>query len=266
MPRTVQSQARSATPRFGVLRVPATWYVRAVPQDRLTLGCADLDALPLFGLIDDAGHRDGYEPAAAALVAGELGRELEWSVLAWADFYPAIADGRVDAVWCGQGITDSRRELADFTRPYTVFDESLVVRADNPAGSPDDLRGQRIGAIDGSTNLALAETFPGAVTVPFPGSEDVFGDMITALRSGAIDGFVDDDVVMVPLGDEPDLRLAFTVPTQIAWGVAVRRGDDQLRLALDAALETVIADGRLQAAWSRWMPWLEFPLTPTIGP
>ena len=51
---------------------------------------------------------------------------------------------------------------------------------------------------------------------------------------------------MVPLGDEPGLRLAFTVPTQIAWGVAVRRGDDQLRVALDGALETVIADGRLR--------------------
>ena len=101
--------------------------------------------------------------------------------------------------------------------------------------------------------------------MPFPGSDDVFGDMIRALRSWEIDGFVDDYVVMVPLGDEPGLRLAFTVATQIAWGVAVRRGDDQLRVALNGALEMVIADGRLEAAWSHWMPWLEFPLTPTVG-
>jgi ABC-type amino acid transport substrate-binding protein len=233
-----------------------------VTRGRLILGCADIDALPLFSRIDGAGHRDGYEPAAAALVAGELGATLEWRVLAWADFYPALADGRVDAVWCGQGITAARRELADFSRPYAIFDESLVVRADNPAASADDLRGQRIGAIAGSTNLALAETFRGAEVVPFPGSEDVYGDMIQALRAGMIDGFVDDDVVMVPLGEEPDLRLSFTVATQNAWGVAVPRGHDQLRAAVDAALDAVVADGRLSAAWSQWMPWLEFPLDP----
>lgn len=211
--------------------------------------------------MDAAGRRDGYEPAAAALVAAELGRRLEWLLLAWADFYPALADGRVDAVWCGQGITPARRELADFSRPYATFDESLVVRADNPSASPSELQGQRIGAIAGSTNLALAETFTGAEVVPFAGSQDVFGDMISALRAGTIDGFVDDDVVMVPLGDEPDLRLAFTVETRNAWGVAVARGNDELRSALDAALDAVIADASLRSAWERWMPWLEFPLT-----
>lgn len=228
---------------------------------QLILGCAGIDALPLFSPIDEAGRREGYEPAAAALVAAELGVDIEWRELAWADFYPALDDGRVDAVWCGQTVTAARRQLADFSRPYAIFDESLVVRAENPAASPDDLAGQRIGAIADSTNLALAETFPGAVVVAFPGSEDVYGDMIRALRAETIDGFVDDDVVMVPLGEEPDLRLSFTVATQNAWGVAVPRGRNDLRVALDSALENVIADGRLRAAWSQWMPWLEFPLT-----
>lgn len=231
-----------------------------VEPGRLTLGCANLDALPLFGLAGPDGSREGYEPAAAALVASLLGLEVRWSFLAWADFYPALHERRVDAVWCGQGITPERRELADFTRSYAVFDESVVVRAGNPASRPEELVGQRIGAIAGSTNMALAETFPGVELVAFPGTADVFGDMIRALRAGGIDGFVDDDVVMVPLGDEPDLRLAFTVPTRNRWGVAVRHGDDTLRQALDGALDAVTADGSLRAAWERWLPWLPFPL------
>ncbi len=237
-------------------------HLPLVEPGRLTLGCADLDAMPLFGLADGDGARPGYEPDAAALVAAAMGLAVRWVFLAWSDFYPAVADGRVDGVWCGQGITDARRELADFTVPYAVFDESLVVRAENPVSSPDSLAGQRIGAIDGSTNLRLAETFPGAAVVAFPGTTDVFGDMIRALRAGEVDGFVDDDVVMVPLGDEPDLRLAFTVRTQNRWGVAVRRGSDALRGALDDALAQVTGDGSLEAAWRRHMPWLDFPLKP----
>ncbi len=163
-------------------------------------------------------------------------------------------------VWCGQGITPARCELAGFSRPYAIFDESLVVRADNPASSADELAGQRIGAIAGSTNMALAETFPGVELVAFPGTADVFGDMIRSLRAGEIDGFVDDDVVMVPLGEEPGLRLAFTLPTRNRWGIAVRRGDEALREALDGALGRATAGGGLQSAWERWLPWLPFPL------
>lgn len=225
----------------------------------LTLGCADLDAMPLFGKIDAAGRRAGYEPAAAAIVAAALGLELRWSVLTWADFYPAIHEGRVDGVWCGQGITDHRRALADFTRPYAIFDESVVVRADCPATSPADLVGLRIGAIAESTNMALAETFADIERVAFPGTADVLGDMIRALRDGSIDGFVDDDVVMVPLDAEPDLRLAFTLPTRNRWGVAVRHGNDALRLAIDGALGAAVADGSLAAAWAAEMPWLPVP-------
>ncbi len=231
-----------------------------INRGRLTLGCADLDALPLFGLADGGGTREGYEPAIAGLVAGRLGLELRWAFLAWADFYPAVSEGRVDGIWCGQGITPERQLLADFTSPYAVFDESLVVRADNPASAPDELAGQRIGAIEGSTNMTLAQTFPGVELVGFPGTADVYGDMIRALRAGDVDGFVDDDVVMVPLGDEPDLRLAFTIATRNRWGVAVRPRNDALRTAIDEALNAVVADGSAKAAWEQWMPWLAFPL------
>ncbi len=234
--------------------------VPTVTAGVLTLGCADLAAMPLFSKADADGRRAGYEPAAAALAAAALGLEVRWSFLTWDDFYPAIDEGRVDGVWCGQGITAHRQALADFTRPYAIFDESVVVRADCPATTPGELRGMRIGAIAMSTNMALAETFDGIERVAFPGTADVLGDMIRALRDGSIDGFVDDDVVMVPLDAEPDLRLAFTLPTRNRWGVAVRRGNDALRLALDDALGRAIADGSLGAAWSREMAWLPFPL------
>lgn len=229
----------------------------------LTLGCGDLDALPLFGKMDAAGHREGYEPAAAALVAERMGLNLRWVPLEWIDFYPALHDKRVDAVWCGQGIIPEREALAAFTRPYAVFDESLVVRPEHAerVKGPDDCAGLRIGAIAGSTNMKLTESFPGVIAVPFDGAtDDVYGDMIAATRAGEVDGFVDDDVVMVPLDREPDLHLAFTVPTRNRWGIATRHGESDLLAAIDGALAQAIADGSLEAAWRRWMPDLAFPL------
>ncbi len=236
-------------------------HLDLVAEGRLTLGCGDLDAMPLMGLIRPDGTRPGYEPDAAALVAERLGLELAWVPLEWSAFYPALHAGAVDGIWCGQGITEHRRTLADFTRPYAVFNESLVTRVESTVSSPAECAGLRIGAIAESTNMALTETFPGVIPVPFDGAtDDVYADMIAATRSGAIDGFVDDDVVMVTLDEDPELRLAFTVETRNQWGIAVRRGEDDLRHALDEALGAIIADGSLEAVWRGHMPDLPWPL------
>ena len=229
----------------------------------LRLVCIDADAMPLFGK-SRGGVREGYEPAAAALVAETLGRPLEWVFKPWVEMVPAVDAGEGDAVWCGQGITDERRARADFTRPYAIFDESLLVRAGAGIDSPSQLAGRRIGAIAGSTNMALAQTFEVAELVPFGGeSDDVFGEMIDALRAGAVDGIVDDDVAFLALADDPELEIAFTVPTRNEWGVAVSKSRPELLDELDGALAEVIRDGRLEECWQSWLPGLAYPFGQT---
>jgi polar amino acid transport system substrate-binding protein len=226
----------------------------------LRLACIDSEAPPLFHLADPVAGRRGYEPAVGELVAAELGRPLEWVCLPWAEMLPAVRRGEADAVLCGQGITEARAALVDFTRPYAVFHESVLVRRGDPVRDAADLEGRRVAAIEGSTNMALAETFAGAVTVAFGGgSDDVFGDMLRALRTGEVDAVVDDDVVFVPLGDHPDFDLAFTVRTGNRWAIGTAKDRPALREQLDAALGRIIADGRLAKAWAQWLPALEYP-------
>ncbi|AQA06395.1 amino acid ABC transporter substrate-binding protein [Mycobacterium sp. MS1601] len=230
------------------------------PSTTLRLACVDLSAPPLFEKADANGVRVGYEPSAAETVAAKMGRTVEWVITTWDDMIPAVNEGRADAVWCGQGITEERAALVEFTEPYAVFDESALVRADSRVTRPEDLAGLKVGAIAVSTNMTLVQTFPGAVAVPFGGSADVFGDMIGALRRGEVDAIVDDDVALVPVGDEPDLKVAFTVATRNKWGVGVAKGNFALRDELNAALAAAVADGTLGQVWKVWMPDLVFPL------
>ncbi|MDQ0029916.1 ABC transporter substrate-binding protein [Arthrobacter bambusae] len=234
--------------------------------DRLTLACIDSEAPPLFHASPDGIRRAGYEPEAAELIARELGREVDWLITSWTEMIPKVQSGEADAVWCGQGITAERQAQVDFSVPYAIFNETVLVRAGDTARAPEDLAGYRVAAIANSTNMALAETFPGIETVSFGASDDVFADMLDALRNGTVDAVVDDDVVTVPLGADPDFDIAFTAPTGNRWGVGVAKGNSELLQQLDQALATVIADGRLEAIWSRWMPDLGFPLnTPQEG-
>lgn len=226
----------------------------------LRLACIDSAAMPLFGLTPDGGAtRPGYEPDVAAAIAAELGRPLEWAIMPWDDMIPSVERGDVDGILCGQGIIPERQARVDFTRPYAIFNETVLVRADDPATGPDDFAGRRVGAIAESTNMKLAETFPGAVLVPFGNSDDVFRDMIEAVRSGAVDAMIDDDVATLPVADDPDFRAAFTAPTGNRWGVSIRKGDAETMAAIDGALERIIADGRLETTWTTWMAHFPFP-------
>lgn len=225
---------------------------------RLQVACADLEAKPLFWT--EGGTRHGFEPDVADLVFGEAGLPFDWVFLQWSDFLPSVAQGRMDAVLCGQGIIPERLEIVDFTDPYTVFNESVIMRAGEAVAGPEGLAGKRVGAIANSANMRLARTFEGAVLVPFDGaSDDVFGDMIGALRAGEVDAVVDDDVALIPIADAPDIDMAFTVQTRNPWGIGIRKGNDELRERLNRALAVVKADGRLEEVWQRWVPELTYP-------
>ncbi|MET0837464.1 MAG: ABC transporter substrate-binding protein [Marmoricola sp.] len=205
--------------------------------------------------------RRGYEPAVAQLVAEELGRALEWVRVGWVDMVPAAQRGDADAVLCGQGITPLRQESMDFTRPYAIFHEGVLIRRGEPIRTAADLVGRRLAAIENSTNMTLAQSFEGAICVPFgSGSDDVYADMLAALKAGDVDGVVDDDVVFVPLGEsDPDFELAFVVETANRWGISVPKDEPEVLAELDGALGRVISDGRLRTAWEEWLPTLDYP-------
>ncbi|ORB32155.1 ABC transporter substrate-binding protein [Mycolicibacterium parafortuitum] len=227
----------------------------------LRLACLDAEAPPLFTLWTPQDGRQGYEPGVAEILGAELGRPVEWVRVPWVDMIPAVQRGDADAVLCGQGITAERQAQVDFTRPYAVFHEGVLVRRGSGISSPEDLVGRKVAAIENSTNMALAQTFTGAQPVPFgAGSDDVYADMLAALLAGEVDAVVDDDVVFVPLGaTHPDYELAFTVQTGNRWGIAVAKDRPDTLAEIDGALGRLIESGRLRKVWEQWLPTLDYP-------
>ena len=226
----------------------------------------NLDSPPLASTIRADGQIPGYEPAATEHVAERLGLEIEWIFRPWVEMVPALLAGDGDVVWCGQGVTEERRQKVDFTHPYAIFDETVLARSGSGIVDPIGLANRRVAAITASTNMALAETFDGAELVAFDGDgEDVFGEMVEALRSGEVDAVVDDDVVTVPLGSDPDFEVAFTVATANRWAVAVAKDQVAFRDELSEAIRGVIADGSLAGIWAEWIPDLPFPKQLTHG-
>ena len=230
----------------------------------LTLACADLDARPLFWT-DHNLQRHGYEPAVAERVASQLGLELKWEFLRWAEFVPALEQGLVDAIWCGCAITEERSRQFIFSKPYAWFDESVLVLSDSGIKSPEHLVGKTVGAIAGSTNMALAEQWPQCKKLGFDGASDnVFQDMIDALLQGKIDAVVDDEPAFGAQRIDPRFSIAFKVSTQNPWGAAMRLNQHLLKENLDDALSQLTQNHGLSKIWKQWLT--DIPVPESLKP
>lgn len=234
-----------------------------VESGYLHIIASDFDARPMSYVSE--GKRMGYEPELARLITRKLGLEPIWHNTPMAEFYTQIQTGRYDVVWFNQAIIPERQAWVDFTRPYGLFDESVLVRTDSTVQSPDDLAGLRVGGLADSTNLALAATFPGVTIVPYPGSDKVLPEMLDALRNGDIDALIDDELVLL-VAEEEDatLRMAFDVPTRVPFGIGVRKGNAALHQSIESALNQLIADGSVAKLWDYWIPWKPFPFADEI--
>jgi len=233
--------------------------INTVNDGCLTLVCADLDAMPLFST-DERGQRFGYEPEIAKILAQNLGLELNWLFAQWSDFETVLLDNQADAIWCGCAITSARKDRFLFSRPYAAFDESVLVRCDSNILSPSDLYGLKVAAIEGSTNMSLAKSWVGCQIVAFSGqSDDVFADMIEALKSGEVDAVVDDEPAFGNLLLDPRYKLAFTINTANLWGAAMQKHQIELKHALDGALNSAIQEGLVSHIWRQHLVGITYP-------
>lgn len=232
-----------------------------VQSGHLNIVASDFDARPMSYVTSD-GYRTGYEPELARLICQQLNLTPVWHNLPMADFYTCLGTGQYDVVWFNQAITAERQQRVTFTRPYGLFDEAVLVKNISPISSPADLAKKRVGGLADSTNIALVESFAGAEAVPYPGSDKVLPEMLMALRAEEIDALIDDELVLlVAAAEDPSLRLAFSLPTQVPFAVGVSKDRQALLAALDNALSTLIADGSVAQLWAQWIPWKPFPFS-----
>ena len=68
---------------------------------------------------------------------------------------------------------------------------------------------------------------------------DFFKEMIDALSNGEIDGIVDDEPAFGGTIQDPKFKIAFTVETKNAWGVAIQKDNFSLKEKIDKALNNI---------------------------
>jgi len=202
----------------------------------------------------DPNHLIGFEVDLAAALGSELGVRARPVQGQWDVLLDLLARGDFDVALNGIEVADEKRRVATLTRPYYVAPERLTVRRDD-ANAPRTLAAARdhpVGTLPGS----LAErilTRAGAVVRTYEGGQnEIYADLVL----GRTDAVLLDAPISLYYGEiEPTLVAVPGDFGEVRYAIAVPLGADDLRSALDDALERLARDGRLRAIYERWGLW-----------
>jgi polar amino acid transport system substrate-binding protein len=195
----------------------------------------------------------GYDIDVINAVADELGLEVVQQETSFDTIFRDVAQGKFDVAVAASTITPEREQTVDFSDPYYLADQSLLVRADETEiKSQDDLGGKVVGAQDGTTGETYANDETDAAEVRgYPGGTDA----INALRAGQIDAvIVDSPVAEDAVETESGLKIAEKIVTRELYGFSFAPDNDALREAVNDALATIKENGTLTDLYKQYSP------------
>ena len=195
------------------------------------------------------GFAGGYDVEIAKKIAEGLDKELVVVKIEWDGLIPALNSGMIDAVIAGMSPTAERKITVDFTDAYYNSDLVVVVRADGDyanAASLADFAGAKITAQLNTFHYTVLDQLEGIDKMP---AMETFPAMITALSSGAIDGYISERPGAVS-ACAANAGLTFVTPGFVASeedtsiAVALKQGQPELIEQINGILAGISADER----------------------
>lgn len=206
-------------------------------------------AYPPYNFIDDAtGQVTGFEIELGNALCERAGLECTWVRNDWDSIIPNLVSGNYDTIMAGMNINEDRKQVIQFTQPYTPPMPSAYA-----ALSPDvDVEN---GVVAAQTNTIqaghVAQT--GATLLEFPTPDET----IAAVRNGEADAVFADKDFLAPIVAESNGQLVWvegfeTVPMGEGIGMGLRQSDNELRETFDAQITAMKEDGSLNELIRKW--------------
>jgi len=214
------------------------------------------------------GKLDGYDVDVAKGVAAILKIEIEFVCQKWDGMIPALLANKFDLIVASMSITDSRKEKINFSAPYRISVGRLVgkkgmdLKLFDDSGAPmaDNFKGLKIGLGRATTYAKWFEAkLPGAKVVFYDSSEAMYLD----LKNGRTDMIMTNPMkaFLTFLSKEDGGGYEFVSPQideteffGVGVGIGLRKGNDDLKKRLDAAVLELTKNGSLKTYALKYFP------------
>jgi polar amino acid transport system substrate-binding protein len=192
----------------------------------------------------------GFDVELMEAVAEASGREAEFQDTSFDTIFTYLAQGKFDAVASAATITPEREKTVDFTNPYYLSEQAILVKEGSEVDSVEALKGITVGAQKGTTGEEFVNEKADAGELrSYPSGPDA----VNALNAGTVDAVVID----IPVAENAveassGLEVSAAIPTEENYGFAVAQGETELLEELNEGLSEVEEDGTYAKIYEKW--------------
>jgi ABC-type amino acid transport substrate-binding protein len=192
-------------------------------------------------LMREIGERAGFTP--------------EFQNVTFDGIIPALANNDLfDAGASAFTITKAREKKVDFSDPYFIANQSLMVQSGSPIKSVDDIGDGIVGVQRGTTGELKAKEFKqqGKITRDLRTFDDIT-EAFSALENSQIDAVINDFPVSAYRENTVggSLEVMQTIPTGEQYGIAFPQNSDLVE-PVNKALEEIKKDGTYSRIYEKW--------------
>ena len=198
---------------------------------------------PMETVDESTGEIVGFDVDITKAICAEINCKIEFVTTAWDGIFAALQQGEFDLVASGVSITAEREETMDFTNPYLVVSQAVLLRVEDEGLTLDSFvgSGKTLAAQTGTTNAGLAEELVGRDSVSL---YDTFSAAILALQNADVDGVIIDGTSASAYEQEfaGELMVGITGLQSDPLGLVFQEGDEMVD-AFNEGLKAVMENG-----------------------
>lgn len=235
-------------------KTPARDDLNAIIQrDKLIVGIRN-DAPP-FGFKDKDGFTIGYDADLAKLVAKAIlgdEKKVEFVPVTASNRILKLNSGEVDCLIATMSITAQRQQILNFSSPYYMAGQAILVKNSSKASSLRDFSGKKLIIVFGSTSERnLRSNVPEVTIIGYKTYQEAYN----ALKAGKADGIVADDTIL--LGFSTNDKSVKILPKRYSkepYAVVFRKDEasSNFNSKVDYIIENLQSSGKLNRLQEKW--------------
>lgn len=224
-----------------------------IQRDKLIVGIRN-DAPP-FGFKDKDGFTVGYDADLAKLVAKAIlgdEKKVEFVPVTASNRILKLNSGEVDCLIATMSITAQRQQILNFSSPYYMAGQAILVKNSSKASSLRDFSGKKLIIVFGSTSERnLRSNVPEVTIIGYKTYQEAYN----ALKAGKADGIVADDTIL--LGFSTNDKSVKILPKRYSkepYAVVFRKDEasSNFNSKVDYIIENLQSSGKLNRLQEKW--------------
>jgi lysine-arginine-ornithine-binding protein len=247
--------AQERVPTIVLFLTLLSWSLSVSAKDWKVIRFGVDPSYPPFESKAADGNLVGFDIDLGNALCAKLNAKCVWVENDFDGMIPALQARKIDAVLSDMSVTEKRRQQIDFTDKISSSPTRMVGKTgSNLLPTAESLRGRNIGVEQGTIQETYAKIYfepHGVNVVSYQNQDQVYAD----LKSGRLDASLQDEVqasigfLKTPegVGFEfcgPELQDPKILGDAVAIGL--RKGDSDLKNALNRALAELLKDGTYQ--------------------